>query len=104
MKLTRRSLFRALLAAPVLRALPAPTIADRAAGSFQFVDVSDVTRTAFRYADATAITARTFSAEEIARIFNVPPHLIQDLGRSTYSNFESDAEAAAGHILQFLEA
>jgi HK97 family phage portal protein len=36
--------------------------------------------------DAQTIEARKFSVEEIARIFRVPPPLIQDLSHATYSN------------------
>lgn len=38
--------------------------------------------------DAQFIESRQFQLEEIARIFNVPPHLIKDLSRSTYDNIE----------------
>lgn len=37
---------------------------------------------------AQFIESRQFQLEEIARIFNVPPHLIKDLSRSTYDNIE----------------
>ena len=42
-------------------------------------------------ADAEFINARNFSVAEIARIFKVPPHLIGDLTRSTYSNIEQQS-------------
>ena len=38
--------------------------------------------------DAQFIESRQFQLEEIARIFNVPPHLIKDLSKSTYDNIE----------------
>ena len=42
-------------------------------------------------ADAAFIDSRNFSVAEIARIFKVPPHLIGDLTRSTYSNIEQQS-------------
>lgn len=41
--------------------------------------------------DAEWIESRKFSVNEIARIFRVPPHLIGDLERSTYSNIETQS-------------
>lgn len=38
--------------------------------------------------DAQFIESMNFSVLEIARIFNVPPHKIQDLSRATFSNIE----------------
>lgn len=38
--------------------------------------------------DAQFIEARKFSDEEIARIFRVPPHKIQNLDKATFSNIE----------------
>lgn len=37
---------------------------------------------------AQFIATRTFQLQEIARIFNVPPHMLADLSRSTFSNIE----------------
>lgn len=42
-------------------------------------------------ADAQFIESRNFQLAEIARIFRVPPHMIQDLSRSTFSNIESQS-------------
>ena len=39
-------------------------------------------------ADAQFIASREFQLQDIARIFNVPPHLLSDLSRATYSNVE----------------
>ena len=39
-------------------------------------------------ADLQMIENRRFSAEDICRIYRVPPHLIQDLSRSTNNNIE----------------
>lgn len=38
--------------------------------------------------DAQYLESRQFSIQEIARWFRMPPHLIQDLTRATYSNIE----------------
>ena len=37
---------------------------------------------------AQFLASRTFSIEEVARIFNVPPHLLKDLSRSSFNNIE----------------
>jgi len=39
-------------------------------------------------ADAQFIATREFQLQDIARIFSVPPHLLSDLSRATYSNIE----------------
>jgi len=41
--------------------------------------------------DAQFIEARKFSVEEIARIFRMPPHMIQELSRATFSNIEEQS-------------
>ncbi|WP_374349173.1 phage portal protein [Chitinimonas sp.] len=41
--------------------------------------------------DAQFLETRKFQTEEIARIFRVPPHLIGDLSRSTFSNIEQQS-------------
>ncbi len=38
--------------------------------------------------DAQFLESRKFSVTEIARLFNVPPHLLRDLERATFSNIE----------------
>lgn len=38
--------------------------------------------------DSQFLSTREFDVEEICRIFRVPPHLVQDLKRSTFSNIE----------------
>lgn len=40
-------------------------------------------------ADSQLLETRKFSVEEICRIFRVPPHLVQDLSRSTFNNIEN---------------
>lgn len=37
---------------------------------------------------AQMLETRSFALQDIARIFNIPPHLIADLSRSTFSNIE----------------
>lgn len=37
---------------------------------------------------AQMLQTRTFALQDIARIFNIPPHMIADLSRSTFSNIE----------------
>lgn len=41
--------------------------------------------------DAQFIEARKFSQQEVAQIFRVPPHMIQDLERATFSNIEEQS-------------
>ena len=41
-----------------------------------------------RPADAEFIASRKFQVTEIARIFRVPPHMLADLERATFSNIE----------------
>nr|DAW25439.1 MAG TPA: portal protein [Caudoviricetes sp.] len=37
---------------------------------------------------AQMLQTRTFALQDIARIFNIPPHMIADLSRATFSNIE----------------
>ena len=39
--------------------------------------------------DSQFLSTREFDVEEICRIFRVPPHLVQDLRRSTFNNIEN---------------
>ena len=41
--------------------------------------------------EAQFLETRKFQVDEIARIFHVPPHMIGDLERSTFSNIEQQA-------------
>ena len=50
-------------------------------------------------ADAEFISARNFSVQEISRLFRVPPHMIGDLSRSTYSNIEQQSLEFAKYSL-----
>lgn len=38
--------------------------------------------------DAQALESRKFQVIEVARLFNVPPHILKDLERSTFNNIE----------------
>ena len=38
--------------------------------------------------DSQFLSTRQYGVEEICRIFNVPPHMVQDLQRSTFNNIE----------------
>lgn len=40
---------------------------------------------------AQAIESRKFMIDEVARVFNMPPHMLKSLERSTYSNIEEQA-------------
>ena len=48
---------------------------------------------------AQMLESRQFSVIECCRIFRVPPHLIQDLQRSTYSNIEVQGTEFVQHCL-----
>ena len=41
--------------------------------------------------DSQFLSTREFDVEEICRIFRVPPHLVQDLKRSTFNNIENQS-------------
>ena len=49
--------------------------------------------------DSQFLSTREFNVEEICRIFRVPPHMVQDLKRSTYSNIEHQAIDYVQHTL-----
>lgn len=48
---------------------------------------------------AQMLESRQFSVIEICRMFRVPPHMIQDLTRSTYSNIEVQGTEFVQHCL-----
>lgn len=50
--------------------------------------------------DAQFLETRQFQVAEIARIFRVPPHLIGDLTRSTYSNIEMQSIEFVTHSVR----
>ena len=41
------------------------------------------------HSDAQWLEARQYALQDICRIYRMPPHMIQDLSRATYSNIES---------------
>lgn len=49
--------------------------------------------------EAQFLGTREFQVAEIARIFNVPPHMIQDLSRATFSNIEEQGINFVKHSL-----
>ena len=49
--------------------------------------------------DSQFLSTREFGVEEICRIFRVPPHMVQDLKRSTFSNIEHQAIDYVVHTL-----
>lgn len=50
--------------------------------------------------DAQFLETRKFQVSEIARIFRVPPHLIQDLDKATFSNIEHQSLDFVIHALR----
>lgn len=50
--------------------------------------------------DAQFLEQRRFGVEEVARLFRVPPHLIQDLSRSTFTNIEHQSLDFVIHTLR----
>lgn len=50
--------------------------------------------------DMQFIEQRKFSVAEIARIWRVPPHMIGDLEKATFSNIEQQAIEYVGNVLQ----
>ena len=52
---------------------------------------------------AQFLASRTFSIEEVARIFNIPPHLLKDLSRSSFNNIEQQgAEFVIYSLMPYL--
>lgn len=50
--------------------------------------------------DAQFLETRKFSVNEIARWFNLPPHMLKDLDRATFSNIEQQAIEFVVHSLR----
>tara|TARA_B100000519_G_C14261030_1_gene448045 strand:+ start:3859 stop:5052 length:1194 start_codon:yes stop_codon:yes gene_type:complete len=50
-------------------------------------------------ADAEFVNASNFSVAQVARIFRVPPHMIGDLSKATYSNIEQQSLEFAKYSL-----
>jgi len=51
-------------------------------------------------ADAQYLETRRFQVEEIARIYRIPPHMIGDLERATFSNIEQQAQSFIDYTLR----
>ena len=49
--------------------------------------------------DSQFLSTREFGVEEICRIFRVPPHMVQDLKRSTFNNIEHQGISFVQHTL-----
>ena len=49
--------------------------------------------------DSQFLSTREFGVEEICRIFRVPPHMVQDLKRATFSNIEHQSIDYVVHTL-----
>ena len=48
---------------------------------------------------AQFLSSRQFSIEEIARIFNVPPHMLKDLSKSSFNNIEMQSQEFVTYTL-----
>jgi HK97 family phage portal protein len=48
----------------------------------------DVVKLGLTMEDSQFIESRTFNISEFARIFNIPPHMLKELSRATFSNIE----------------
>ena len=45
------------------------------------------------------LASRQFSIEEVARIFNLPPHLLKDLTKSSFNNIEMQSQEFVSYSL-----
>ena len=50
--------------------------------------------------DAQFLETRTFQVQDVARIFNIPPHKLAELSRATFSNVEEQERQYVGDCLQ----
>ena len=50
--------------------------------------------------DSQFLESRRFQVEEVCRIFRIPPHLVGDLSRSSFSNIEQQSIDFLQHTLQ----
>lgn len=48
---------------------------------------------------AQFLASRTFSVEEVARIFNIPPHMLKDLSKSSFNNIEMQSQEFVTYTL-----
>lgn len=55
---------------------------------------------AFNSRDSQLLESREFQVTEIARIYRVPPHMIQDLSKATFSNIEAQAIDFVRHTIR----
>lgn len=76
----------------------------RGPGKTQGVDVLEegmtVEKMSIPQNDAQFIETRKFQINEIARLYRVPPHLLQDLERATFSNIEQQDLDYVRHTLR----
>lgn len=54
----------------------------------------------FNSRDSQLLESRQFQLTEIARIYRVPPHMIQDLSRATFSNIEAQSIDFVRHTIR----
>ena len=52
------------------------------------------------HSDAQFLETRKFQIEEICRIFQVPPHLVADLSKSSFSNIENQSISFVVHTIR----
>lgn len=57
-------------------------------------------KTGFTPEDAQFLGSRKFQISEIARIFRVPPHMMADLEKATFSNIEHQSQEFVTHTLR----
>lgn len=63
-------------------------------------DGMDYTQTSLNPDDAQFLETRKFQVSEVARIFRVPPHLIGDLEKATFSNIEQQSLEFVIHTIR----
>lgn len=49
--------------------------------------------------DAQFLESRRFNTVQVAQLFNIPPHLLKDLERATFSNIEQQSQEYVTHTL-----
>lgn len=73
---------------------------DKSHGVLILEEDMDIMNVSIPPEDSQFIETRKFQVSEIARIFRVPPHLIGDLDRSTYSNIEHQSMEFVQHTIR----
>lgn len=48
---------------------------------------------------AQFLASRTFAVEEVARVFNIPPHMLKDLSKSSFNNIEMQSQEFVTYTL-----